>query len=377
VVGKGVRPGVLHLVDTLDPGGAERVAVTLVNHLSRERFRPFLGTTRREGPLAAEVRPDVGRIALNRSRTLDLGALRRLVAFIRENDISILHAHASALFIAQLAAFTAGAAPPLKVVWHDHFGRYLQERRPAWLWGPPVRRAAAVVAVNEDLARWSRERLGVEPDRVVYLPNFVPDAQDAAPVPDLPGESGRRVVCIANLRAQKDHPNLLRAFSVVLRDEPAARLFLAGADVEPEYAARVKEEAAAFGDGGDRVVFLGSRPDVPALLHACDVGVLASASEGFPLSLLEYGRAGLAAVATRVGQCAEVLEDGESGLLVPPGDPDSLAWAILALLRDPARRTALGERLARRVRERYSAATVMERLEAVYHRALVPPPGRE
>jgi glycosyltransferase involved in cell wall biosynthesis len=357
------RPGVLHLVDTLDAGGAERVAVNLVNHLSRERFRPFLGTTRREGPLAAEVRPDVVRLALNRTRTLDPGALRRLLTFVRENDIAILHAHASALVFAQLAAF---AAPRLKVVWHDHFGRYLEEERPVWLWGPLARRTAAVVAVNEDLARWSREMLGAGP--VGYLPNFVPDAPDT-PIPDLPGEPGLRVVCVANLRAQKDHPNLLQAFGRVLRDEPGTRLLLAGADVETDYAARVREEATPF---GDRVVFLGSRPDVPALLRACDVGVLASASEGFPLSLLEYGRAGLAVVATRVGQCAEVLDGGEAGVLVPPGEADPLAREILALLRDPARRRVLAERLARRVRERYSAAAVMERLEAVYYRALAP-----
>jgi glycosyltransferase involved in cell wall biosynthesis len=360
-------PGVLHLVDTLDAGGAEGVAVNLVNHLSRERFRAFLGTTRREGPLAFEVRADVGRLALNRTRTLDLFAVRRLLDFVRENDIAILHAHASALFFAQL---TALVAPQLKIVWHDHFGRYLDEKRPAWLWGPAARRASAVVAVNEDLARWSRERLGAGP--VIYLPNFVVDFVPGAPEAaglHLPGEPGRRVVCVANLRSQKDHPNLLRAFARVLRDEPGARLFLAGAEVETDYAARVREEAVLL---GDRVAFLGSRADVPALLRACDVGVLASSSEGFPLSLLEYGRAGLPAVATRVGQCAEVLDDGEAGVLVPPSDPDSLAWAILALLRDPARRTALGERLARRMRERYSAAVVMERLEAVYHRALAP-----
>jgi len=353
-------PGILHLVDTLDLGGAEQVAVNLVNHLSRERFRPFLATTRREGPLAARVRPDVGRLALNRTRTLDLGALRRLLAFVRENDVAILHAHASALFLAQLAAFVA---PNLKVVWHDHFGRHREENRPAWVWGPLARRAAAVVAVNEDLARWLQETLGVGP--VDYLPNFVPDAPET-PVPDLPGKPGLRVVCVANLRAQKGHPNLLQAFARVLRYESEARLLLAGADVEADYAARVREKAAPL---GDRVVFLGSRPDVPALLRACDVGVLASASEGFPLSLLEYGRAGLAAVATAVGQCAEILED-EAGVLVPPADPGSLAREILALLRDPGRRTVLGERLAHRVRERYSPQAVMERLEAVYYGAL-------
>jgi glycosyltransferase involved in cell wall biosynthesis len=345
-----VRPGILHLVDTLEPGGTERVAVNLVNHLSRERFRPFLTTTRREGALASEVLPDVERLALNRSRTLDLGALRRLVRFVRENGIAIVHAHSSSLFLAALL-------PGARIVWHDHFGRMAEEERPSWLWGPPARRAAAVVAVSEDLARWSRERLGID---AVYLPNFIPEAPDR-PVPDLPGKPGSRVVCVANLRAQKDHLTLLRAFARV----PEAHLLLAGAEVEPAYAARVHEEAASL---GDRVTFLRSRPDIPDLLRACDVGVLASASEGFPLSLLEYGRAGLPAVATRVGQCPEVL-DG-AGILVPPGDPGALADALLVLLRDPARRRELGERLGRRVRERYAPSAVMERLEAVYHTVL-------
>jgi glycosyltransferase involved in cell wall biosynthesis len=344
-------PGVLHLVDTLEPGGTERVAVNLVNHLSRERFRPFLGTTRREGALASEVLPDVGRLSLNRSRTLDLGALRRLVAFVRENEISIVHAHSSSLFLAALL-------PGVRIVWHDHFGRLAEEDRPTWLWGPPARRAAAVVAVSEDLARWSRDRLRVE---AVYLPNFIPEVL-TGPVPDLPGTPGLRVVCVANLRAQKDHLTLIRAMARLVREQPDAHLLLAGADVEPAYAARVREEA------GDRVTFLGSRMDIPDLLRGCDVGVLSSASEGFPLSLLEYGRAGLAAVATRVGQCPEVLEG--AGILVPPGDPGALADALLALLRDPARRKEMGERLCRRVQERYSASAVMERLEAVYHKAL-------
>lgn len=345
-----MKPGILHLVDTLEPGGTERVAVNVVNHLSRERFRPFLATTRREGALASEVLPDVGRLSLNRSRALDLGALRRLVRFVRENEISILHAHSSSLFLAALV-------PGARIVWHDHFGRLAEEERPAWLWGLPARRTAAVVAVSEDLARWSRERLGIE---AVYLPNFVPEAAPG-PEPELPGEPGRRVVCVANLRAQKDHLNLLRAFARV----PDAHLLLAGAEVEPAQAARVREEAASL---GDRVTFLGSRPDVPDLLRACDVGVLSSASEGFPLSLLEYGRAGLPAVATRVGQCPEVL-DG-AGILVPPGDPAALAEAILALLRDPGRRQELGEHLERRVRERYSPSAVIERLEAMYHTVL-------
>ena len=363
---------VLHLIDTLELGGAETVAVDLVNHLSRERFRPFLGTTRREGPLAERILPDVGRLSLGRRRTFDPVALGRLSGFIRRNGISIVHAHSTSLFTAILATFTQ---PEVRVVWHDHFGRQgLSEdtERPVWLYGPVVRRAAGVIAVNEALALWSRVQLGAE--RVWYLPNFATDIAPG-PVPELPGEPGRRIVCVANLRAQKDHPTLLEAMGRVVRQEPAAHLLLVGAEVEPGIAARVMEMRRTLGLE-DRVSLLGRRDDVPALLSGCDVGVLSSSAEGFPLALLEYGTAGLPAVATRVGQCAELLDEGEAGILVPPGDPGRLAEGLLSLLRSPGLRADLGARLRERVRSRYSAAAAMEKLERVYH-AILPPGSGE
>jgi len=94
----------MHVVDALRIGGAERVAVNLANLLPQDRYRAFLCTTREEGPLAKLVNPHVGRIALHRRYTADFGAVRRLVDFIRADDIRILHAHASALFFARLAA---------------------------------------------------------------------------------------------------------------------------------------------------------------------------------------------------------------------------------------------------------------------------------
>ncbi len=363
----GVR-AILHLIDTLDPGGAETVAVDLVNHLSRERFRPFLGTTRREGALAERILPGVDRLSLGRRRTFDPVALGRLSGFIRRHGISIVHAHSTSLFTAVLATFTQ---PEVKIVWHDHFGRFGEEERPAWLYGPVVRRTAGVIAVSEALARWSREQLGAE--RVWYLPNFAAGSVPGM-VPELPGEPGRRIVCVANLRAQKDHPTLLAAMAGVVREEPAAHLLLVGAEVEPGAAERVLEMRRALGLEG-HVSLLGRRNDVPALLLGCDVGVLSSSTEGFPLGLLEYGTAGLPAVATRVGQCAELLAEGDAGLLVPPGDPGRLAEALLSLLRSAELRSLLGERLRERVRSRYSAAAAMEELERVYHAILSPRSG--
>ena len=98
----------------------------------------------------------------------------------------------------------------------------------------------------------------------------------------------------------------------------------------------------------------------------CRFLVLSSADEGFPLALLEYGTAGLPTVATAVGQCAEVLDEGRAGILVPPGAPGQLAEALLALLQSPAQRTVLGKQLHQRVQAVYSPSHIVEQICQIY-----------
>ncbi|MGH9945427.1 MAG: glycosyltransferase, partial [Pyrinomonadaceae bacterium] len=328
------RIGVMHVTDTLSAGGAERVAVNVVNCLPRERYAPYLCTTRGDGPLEDLLEPDVQRLSLKRQGRFDAHALWRLVRFIQTNRIDILHAHQTSLFIAAAAALF----PPYpKVIWHDHFGRFKLEVRPAFTYRQATRRIKGVIAVNPDLADWSRRSLHVPAERVWYVPNFACAPEPGGAPPELPGAAGGRIVCVANFRRQKDHLTLVRAMARVADESPAAHLLLVGVLVDHSYVAEIQAEIAARGLAG-RVTLLGERRDVGALLRACDVGVLSSSSEGLPLALVEYGLAGLPAVATDVGQCAEVLAEGRAGLLVPPGDPAVLAEALLTLLRSPERR---------------------------------------
>jgi len=360
------RVGVLHLVDTLAAGGAESVAVNLVNGLPRARYRLYLGTTRAEGPLAARVAADVERLRLARRGRFDPVALRRLIRQMRVADIRIIHAHGTAVFLAALAA----AAPPHPIlIWHDHFGRYLIESRPLWIYWLLARRLHGVVAVNESLAGWAQQRLRVRGDRVWYIPNFAALPPPGAAVPHLPGVAGQRIVCVANLRRQKDHPTLVQAMARVVVTQPAAHLLLVGAAGDAAYHAALVAQIAAAGLEA-HISLLGGRDDVAALLRAATVGVLSSRSEGLPLALLEYGVAGLPVVATAVGQCPEVLEDGAAGLLVPAGQPAALAAALLRLLTDPAGRAALGARLQARVQARYSPAAVLDQVAHVYETVL-------
>ena len=359
------RVGVMHVTDTLDAGGSERVAVNLCNLLPRERYRTYLCTTRRDGALAGEVASDVGRLRLGRRWRFDAAALGRLAAFVREHDIEILHAHGSALFVSGLAAMLP---PRPLLVWHDHFGLPL-ETRSALFDRPLARRARGVIAVSEPLADWSRRRLKVPAERVRYVPNFVCEPPADLSTPELPGERGARVVCVANLRPQKDHLTLVRAMARVARGHASAHLLLVGASIDAGYRAQVEEEIARLGLAR-RVTLLGGRRDVPAILRACDIGVLSSVAEGLPLALIEYANAGLAAVATRVGQCAEVLDEGRAGVLVPAGEPGHLAEAILSLLGAQAERAALGGSLRERARRLYSAESIVRQVCEVYEQVL-------
>lgn len=357
---------VLHLTDTLEAGGAERVAVNLANLMPRDRYRTYLCSTRRDGPLAELVGRDVGRLRLQRKRRWDGRALWRLVRFVRDQQIQILHAHGTALLLANLAS---RFAPFPAVVWHDHFGRYAVEERSTWLYGWLTKRVGGVVAVNQPLAEWSRTRLGVPPGRVWFLPNFICDGQAGRTPPDLPGKPGARIACVANLRPEKDHATLLRAMARVIREVPAAHLLLVGASRNPAHQGVIRQEVLRQALQG-HVSLLGHRQDVAAILRACDVGVLSSRSEGLPLSLLEYGMAGLPVVATQVGQCAEVLDHGQAGMLAPPATPLELAEALLVFLRSPERRRQFGERLHRRVHELYSPGPVIRQLERIYNTVL-------
>lgn len=361
-----MSPGVMYMTDTLDAGGYERMAVNLVNFLPRNRYRPYLCTTRQEGPLAQLVAEDVGWLRLKRRQRFDIGAVRRLVSFIHTHNIRILHAHDSSLFIAGVASLF----PPYPaVVWHDNYGDYAIKERPAWLYRLVAGRVNGVIAANQQLAEWSRLRLGIPAERVWYIPNFVCVGEMNGKPPALPGTAGKRIVCVANLRAQKDHFTLLRAIALVTRQAPTTHLLLVGASTEKAYSNLIQKEIKERGLD-QNVSLLGQRLDVHAILRACDIGVLSSVSEGLPLALLEYGMAGLPAVATNVGQCAEVLREGRAGILVPPGSPDQLAEALLSLLQSPERRLALGEQFRHRIQESYNPEAVTKQVCLVYEEVL-------
>ncbi|HBP87132.1 MAG TPA: hypothetical protein DD706_05480 [Nitrospiraceae bacterium] len=347
--------GVLHLTDTLVAGGKERVVVNLVNYLPRDWYQPLLCTTRRDGPLSRELANDVITLHLWRRHLLDLKALRLLVLFIRKHNVQILHAHGPSVFVATIAAIF----PPFPaVVWHIHDGGMADSGTPSLAYRLMARRAKGIITVNQALADWVCQSLLMPSDRVRYIPNFIGTYNGIGSKATLPGHEGYRIVCLANLLPVKDHATLLCAMSHVIQENSKAHLVLVGSTGDLDCLRSIENEIS-MGGLTQHISILGYRKDVLSILRACDIGVLSSKAEGFPMALLEYGMAELPTVATQVGQCPEVLDYGRAGMLVPPGSPNELAQALTKLLRSPERRHELGKQLNLHVQETYNQQRIL------------------
>lgn len=354
---------ILHITSSLNLGGAERVAVNMVNSLPRENYRLHLCTTRYDGVLAGEVAEDVKRVTLGRNSMFDIKGVLKLVSYLKQHRISLIHAHDTSVFIAALSHLIL---PSVKVVWHVHGnleGQLYRQRR--FLYQVAAKQVDHVIAVSQPLATWVKGSLGVSASDVSYLPNFVlKKASDDTALP-LPGTNGSRIVCVANLRHPKDHLTLISAMTKVVQHQPDAHLLLVGDSPDDDYANKVKQKIKEL-QLQQHISIIGKRMNVWPILEMCDIGVLSSSSEGMPLSLIEYGMASLPSVATRVGQCAEVLNHGKVGLLVDVGSPGELAQALLDLLALPDKRATLGRAFYHYVQEQYGSDSAIKQICQIY-----------
>lgn len=359
-------PPVLHLIDSLAIGGAERMAVNLSNVLASQGHKVHLCATRAGGPLQSFISPEVPFLMLGRQSILDFGAIRRLVAYIRMHRIKLVHAHSSSFFLAAIIKPFTG----VNIVWHDHFGGSEDlSARPSMALRLSSVSFTWVFSVNERLMAWAREKLLIPDSRVSYLPNFPVLSRDSIGHPDLPGLKEFRVVCAARLNPQKDHHTLVKAMHQVKEEVSQASLLLVGFDPDDAYARSVKALIAELGMT-DCVHFLGPRTDMSDILSQSAVGVLSSSSEGLPVALLEYGLFGLPVVCTAVGECPSVLGQGEFGSLVPPGNPEALSEALIQLLQDSTKQRDLGASFQAHVHENFSGPAICRQVSSIYRKML-------
>jgi len=298
----------------------------------------------------------------------DVLDLRRLVAWLPAAQV--LHVHrGKEHWLAALANRMSSLRRPLVRTRH-----IVQPVRPhalnRWLYG---RATDQVVTVTEAIRRQLvAGGLGVE-NRVVTMPGGV-DVDRFRPDPEPPRDHGIRATLglprdvpiiglVSGFRVMKGHQTVVEAAARLAAGGRRFHLLLIG---QGPFVPKVRAQVEASGLG-DRISTLGFVDDLPATMAVLDVALYSALeSDGMSRVLFEYLAAGVPVVASRVGVVPEILEDGRTALLVPPGEPEPLADAIARLLDDPGRRREIGAAGAALVRARYSGARLAEQLTALY-----------
>jgi glycosyltransferase involved in cell wall biosynthesis len=347
---------IIQIIDSLEAGGAERMAINYANTLVREIEFSGLVATRKEGSLLNQINPNVSYLFLNKKGQLDLGALFRLRSFVIKNKVTHIHAHSTSFFLAFLLKCIC---PYLKTVRHDHYGNNeFLGTRPSFVLKQTASFFNGVVAVNQRLKNWSEIQLKAK--NVIYLPNFPVKEIGGNDHTILKGIGGKRIVSLANLREQKNHFLLLEVARKLKQSHPDWSFHLVGKDFEDEYSRQIKKLIKEY-DLGKNVFLYGSKQDVSTILNQAAIAILTSRSEGLPVALLEYGWYKKAVVVTHVGEIPVIVQHKKNGFIVDSNEPNLFYESLVNLITDETLRFDLGEALYDTVQAGYTAENVMKK----------------
>jgi glycosyltransferase involved in cell wall biosynthesis len=359
---------VLQVSDSAAFGGTERMILDLIAGLDRDRWRCVLMHTQRAGsPLVEGVRRlGVRHVKVASAHGLKgLAELPEVMRRIRRERPALVHAHLTYPLSCKFSLLAAAMVRVPAIAATAHLFVPL----PATLSARAHHRLVAslvdrYIAVSRHVATAFHERLRVPQEKITVVYNGVApssfvDAPEGELRRELSGGTDLPVILTpARLDPQKGHRLLLDAATHV----PKGVFVFAGDGPER---AHLEERARALGLQ-ERVRFLGHRRDVPRLLAACDIVVLASLYEGLPVAALEAMAAGRPVVATAIGGTDEAVIHGETGILVPAGNAVALAAAIRILVENPELRRCLGSRGGARVAANFCSAAMVEKVAAVY-----------
>lgn len=366
------RIRVLMLIDSFSLGGAEGLLATLGaagRAAGLDVVAASLAPRTPEGTGMEPVLVDAGMplLTVGVTKLADPLAVSRVAAVIRRSGCDVVHAHLGYSTILATVAGRLTGVPVVSTLHHIPGPAVPRARVKEWLSVQLASRSDGFVFVSDAALRAFADRYRPHRRTWTVIRNGV-DLGAFSPRPaTFPRELGIPagvpvVTIVAAMRRPKGHATALAAFASVLHRVPQARLLLVGDGPEKH---RLRSLAAGP-PLGDRVVFAGMRRDVSRLLQATTLALLPSHTEALPTSLIEAAACGRAAVATRVGGTSEVIDDGVTGVLVPPGDPTSLAAAVTDLLEDEDRRTAMGSAARQLAEERFDHHRWVRELHALY-----------
>ena len=356
---------VMHVIDTMGHGGAESLIVEHVRHAGPGVTSVICAINR--GGASLDAAQALGASVHVLSGGSRAGRWGRLAALMRAERVDAVNAHnPTGAFYAAPAALAGGVRVVLRTEHSIHYpGRHssfypLIEAATTLLTRRVVCVCRAVLESHVSRLPWAARRFVTVANGVSSAPHTRPRGETRAALGLPPG--ARVALSVGSLTRQKAQHLLLEAFATAAAGVPEAWLLLAGdGPLRPRLEARIAELGL-----GDRVRLLGPRHDVADLVEACDLFVLSSVREGLPVTVLEAMRGGRAAIATRIGGCAEAVLDGVTGRIVPVEDVAALSAALAEALGEPARLQAWGEAGRRRWAEHFTAERMVRETEALY-----------
>lgn len=362
---------IAHLVSTLGVGGQEMVILSLVEHADRRKFDPVVMALHSEGPVADRIRAlGIPVETIGHPGMSGPSLVRRLADRLRANGIQVLHTHNPAPHQHGAAARMMARTPVLVHTKHGRNNFPTRTRR--WAEQLAGRLSDMVVAVSTDSAEVARDVDRVPDHKLRVIRNGI---SLPASLPARRREAGHRSVAVhvARLNRIKDQPTLLRAARIAADRLPGFRLEIIGDGPMRDQLHSLAAELAL----DDVVTFHGMQGDVRPYLEGGDLFVLPSLSEGVSITLLEAMAAGLPVIATDVGGNREVVVDGETGILIPVGDPAVLADRMIELLSDPERADRMGLAGRRRVEAEFDVVRTVSEYEGIYSELLDRRRGRK
>ena len=361
------RPRILQLLATGGSGGAQESYTGLLLGLDRSRY-DVRALSLSAGSAVQRLRA-LGVPVEVLDEADDEDAVRELVAWLRREEIDLVHAH---MFRAEVIGTRAAVAAGTAVIVATVHSSRIRSPTDVQLLASLTPSMDRLIVPSEAIERKVRAE-GREGARFAVVPNGIDLSRFTGPVRPCAlreehgiSASAPLLGVVARLEPEKGHAHLLDAMPAILRAAPDAWLAVVG---EGSQADDLRARASALGVG-ERVIFTGRRDDISAITADLTIAVLPSVREAQGISLLEAMARVIPVVASDVGGIPEVVTDGVDGLLAPPGDSAALADAIIELLRDPDLRRRLGEAGRRTVADRFSIDAQVRRVQAVYDEEL-------
>jgi glycosyltransferase involved in cell wall biosynthesis len=364
---------ILHTIETGGPGGAETVMLELASGLDPARFRSLaLVPGGRWLPDQLKAR-NVPLVIAKSPAWYDPALIRAMIRTVREEKVDLIHSH---LPDQNFHSCVAGRLTGRKTIATYHGALRLSNTKglrgaiKTWT----VRKSAAAIVVVSDYLRRSFESERFPADRIFRIYNGInlgrfQNGGRGRIRAELGWQENTKIVgVVANLRRSKGFGYFVQAARRIADSIPESRFLVVG-EIEDTLAREIKQSLRATHLDG-QFSLLGFRSDVPEILNDLDVYVLSSTDEGLSIATIEAMAAGKPVVVTRSGGPQEIVEDGRTGFLVPPADPEALAGKVCEVLLHPELGARLGEAGRKEAEKRFALSTMIGEYEALYEKCL-------